>query len=415
MKRFICTFLLCCLCFWTFTADAFSAIQTTAQTGTNFIKVIVDELSPGYYIGAVWNGEELLTLFDYTVGGNGRMETNIDLGVILSSNSNLQLGISGANTNSDSISYRIPIIPANQGNNSNNNSNSNNTSNYDDYIDSVSDSNDEIYQVTSTDKIVGGQIKFSPNHGNAERLIVIMINPDKGYTLDNLSVKDTNGNNVKITNIDNIKYTFKMPNADVNINAIFKSNTATTNLPIADLSLTDIQTGTWYYEAVQYVYNKGVMTGESYALFGPHTNLKRAMLVEILYRMENSPVVSLNTPFIDITNNLWYSKAVAWASYNGIINGYENSMFEPWRNVTREEMSTILKRYADYKGYNLSTNRISVNYNDINKISAWATDAMQWALDCGLINGDNKMLMPQADVSRAEAAAILMRFDKILS
>lgn len=412
MKRFICTFLLCCLCFWTFTTNAFSAIQTTAQAGTNFIKVIVNELSPGYYIGAVWNGDELLTLFDYSVGSNGIMETTLDLGVTLSSNSNLRLGISGANTNSDSLSYKIPVISANQGNN--NNSNNNNISDYNDYS-SSNDSNEETYRITLADKIIGGQVKFNPNSGNADRLVIVMINPDKGYTLDNLSVKDTNGNSVKITNIDNIKYTFKMPNADVNINAIFKSNTKTANLPVADLSFTDIQTGTWYYDAVQYVYNNGLMTGESYALFGPHTNLKRAMLVEILYRMEDSPAVLFNNSFNDITNNLWYSKAIAWASYNKIINGYENNMFEPWRNVTREEMSTVLKRYAEYKEYNIGTNDRLINYNDSNKTSSWAVDSMQWALGCGLLNGDNKMLKPQADVSRAEAAAIFMRFDKMLS
>lgn len=175
----------------------------------------------------------------------------------------------------------------------------------------------------------------------------------------------------------------------------------------------DVTTGDWYYEAVQYVTEKGLMNGVSTDLFASGTNVTRGMMVTLLYRMENSPAVAAASAFEDVAAGMYYSDAVAWASANGIVNGYSATSFAPNASITREQLAAMLYRYAQYKGYDVSVgeNTNILSYDDAAEISAYAVPAVQWACGAGLLNGRTAAtIVPNGTANRAEAATILMRF-----
>ena len=182
--------------------------------------------------------------------------------------------------------------------------------------------------------------------------------------------------------------------------------------PLADaMPFTDVVLGDWFYGAVKYVYDIELMNGESDTLFAPDSNLTRAMLVTILYRLEGSPAVTSSSSFTDVPDGQWYSDAIAWAEANEIVGGYGNGLFGTNDNITREQFALILFNYAAKKGYDTSTAADLSKYTDADKISLWALDAMKWANIEGLINGRTETtLAPGGTATRAEAATILMRF-----
>ena len=180
---------------------------------------------------------------------------------------------------------------------------------------------------------------------------------------------------------------------------------ATGNIGFGDVKQTD-----WFYSAVKYVSDNGLMVGTG-ANFEPNTATSRAMLVTILYRLEGEPAINSENSFSDVTNNKWYTDAVIWASENGIVGGYGSGLFGPTDNITREQFATILYRYAQFKGYDISATADLSGYADASSISSWAEAAMEWANAEGLITGRTATaLAPSGNTSRAEAAAILMRF-----
>lgn len=135
------------------------------------------------------------------------------------------------------------------------------------------------------------------------------------------------------------------------------------------------------------------------------------MLVTILYRAEGEPEVSSENPYTDVAEGTWYSDAVAWADANGIVKGFGDGTFGPNENITREQIAAIMMRYADYKGVDTGARADLSGYADADDISDWAYENMQWANAEGLITGrSNNMLVPQGNTTRAETAAILMRF-----
>lgn len=181
--------------------------------------------------------------------------------------------------------------------------------------------------------------------------------------------------------------------------------------PAATLPFTDVRRGDWFYDDVHYVYEKGIMTGTSAALFSPNAKLTRGMIVTILYRMENSPAVSAAPGFTDVKAGEWYSAAVAWAAANGIVTGYSETMFGPNDPVTREQLSAILYRYAIYKGMSAVTTEENLShFADGESISPYAVSAMNWAVGAGLINGADNRLLPGESASRAQVAAIIHRY-----
>ena len=177
------------------------------------------------------------------------------------------------------------------------------------------------------------------------------------------------------------------------------------------LPFTDVSSGSWYYDSVAYVYEQGLMGGTGEGRFSPDLTTSRAMIVTILYRLEGSPAVSGGATFSDVAAGGWYADAVAWASANGIVTGYANGSFGPDDTITREQMAAILYRYARYKGQDLSAQAGLDSYADAAQVSAYAADAMEWAVGSGLITGTSATtLSPAGSATRAQAAVILARF-----
>lgn len=173
----------------------------------------------------------------------------------------------------------------------------------------------------------------------------------------------------------------------------------------------DVRTGDWYCNSVMYVYKNGFMTGTSGVAFSPDNTLSRAMLATVLYRVEGQPAVSGTPNFSDVPAGEWYSDAVLWASENGIVGGYGNGQFGTNDSLTREQLATMLHRYAGYRGYDLSMAADLSGYSDSVEISSWAVDAMSWAVETGLISGNTATtLNPSGSATRAQCATILMRF-----
>ena len=176
------------------------------------------------------------------------------------------------------------------------------------------------------------------------------------------------------------------------------------------LPFADVTKGDWFYDAVQYVYDKGMMNGVDGDRFAPNATTSRAMIVTILYRLENEPAVSGKSPFTDVAAGQWYTNAVAWAAANGIVTGTTDTTFAPNGNITREQMAAILYRYASYKGLDVSRQADLSGYADASAISAYAKQAMAWANGQGLITGVTATtLRPDGNAVRAQAATILMR------
>ena len=252
----------------------------------------------------------------------------------------------------------------------------------------------------------GGTVTASPTRAAKGATVTLTVRADEGYQLDGLTVTDSKGGTVKLTDKGSGTYTFTMPASKVTVQATFTQNQSGT------LPFTDVKTGDWFYEAVQYVYDKGMMTGVSADRFAPASTTTRGMIVTILYRLENEPAVSGGSAFTDVESGAWYADAVAWAAANDIVNGTSATTFAPNSPITREQMATMLYRFAQYKGMDAVTLQENLTgYPDGDQVSDYAIPAMNWAVGQGLIAGmENGTLVPQGSATRAQVATILMRF-----
>ena len=175
----------------------------------------------------------------------------------------------------------------------------------------------------------------------------------------------------------------------------------------------DVKPGSWYEQSVQYATEHGLMNGTGSNTFEPESTMTRAMLVTVLWRYANAPKPGAN-PFTDVPNGKWYTDAVAWAAENGVVNGVGDGKFEPDGSVTREQMATILYRYAQKVGIDTSKHTELSAFPDASRVSAYARSPMQWIVAEGVIGGSREngqdWLNPQGNATRAEVATILMRF-----
>ena len=182
----------------------------------------------------------------------------------------------------------------------------------------------------------------------------------------------------------------------------------------AELPFLDVAESSWYYDAVVYVYQKGLMTGTSTTTFAPGATTTRGMIVSVLYRQAGSPEVSdemVGTPFEDVGPGAWYADAVYWARANGIVNGYSETSFGPNDVITREQMAAILYNYSAFTGADVSARADLSAYDDASAIAAWAREALEWANAEGLITGMTATtIAPKESATRAQVAAILQRY-----
>ena len=173
----------------------------------------------------------------------------------------------------------------------------------------------------------------------------------------------------------------------------------------------DIPEGEWYFEAVEYASRNGLMNGVSETEFAPHLPTTRAMLVTILFRLEETEKEYKNSIFSDVKDGLWYTDAVNWAAENGIVNGISDTLFDPDSPITREQTAVMLYRYAQYKKLDTAESKTISSFEDSSDVSVWAKSAMEWAYASELINGMSEtVLAPREGASRAQTATMLMRF-----
>ena len=174
---------------------------------------------------------------------------------------------------------------------------------------------------------------------------------------------------------------------------------------------TDVSEKDWFYNDAMFVYKNGLMLGTSKTLFSPHGTVTRGMMATILWRMEGSLAPKDENSFTDVEAGMWYADAITWTTANGIFAGYSKDKFGPDDPVTREQLTAIFYRYADYKGYKLTVTENLDKFEDADKITDYAKMVMQWAVGNGLIKGKSENLLdPQGTATRAEIAAMLHRF-----
>ena len=252
------------------------------------------------------------------------------------------------------------------------------------------------YSVTTPSKTENGTVTVSPRSAEKGDSVTITVKPDSGYQLDDLTVTDKNGNELKLTDKGNGKYTFTMPAGKVEINAAFVKEVETS--PFSDVS-----TSAYYYEAVKWAQEKGITGGIGNGLFGPNQPCTRAQIVTFLWRAAGSPEPKAMSSFADVSTDAYYAKAVAWAVENGITTGTGDGKFSPDATCTRAQSVTFLFRaigkLVDSKA----------EFSDVLTDSYYA-NAVAWAVENGVTNGiGNGLFGPDNSCTRAQIVTFLYR------
>ena len=247
-----------------------------------------------------------------------------------------------------------------------------------------------------------GVAKVDKSYASAGDKVTITVTPGRNGSVQRITVTDEDGERLKLTENRDGTYSFTMPNGAANVYARFSGS----GLPFAD-----VPSGSWYYDDIAYVYDAGLMTGLTATTFGPNLSTTRGMIVTILWRMENEPAAKHGCPFADVRRGSYYEQAIAWASENGIVTGFDASTFAPDRTITREQLAAILFRFAAYRGMDAVTLRENLSsFQDQAAISAYAVSALNWAVGEGLMQGTGDKLEPTGSATRAQVAAMLRRF-----
>ncbi len=248
----------------------------------------------------------------------------------------------------------------------------------------------------------GGAVSVTPSHPERGDTVTIKPKPDEGYEVDKITVTDKDGKPVEVTVKPDGTYTFKQPNGKVKIEVTYKPIETSWSNPFTDLAEDD-----WYYEAVRFVQEQGLMNGYSDGRFGPNDTLSRGQLAQILFNKEGRPGVDQLLDFSDVSGEAWYAEAVRWVTSQGIAGGYGNGAFGPNDPITREQLAVMLWRYS---GSPAATDK-ELHFNDTDEISGYALEAMRWAVENGILNGDGDgRLGPQGQATRAQAAQMLKNF-----
>lgn len=268
---------------------------------------------------------------------------------------------------------------------------------YVDFTEAVSE------HIVYVDRAANGLLKADTTWAADGQIVYVTATPDTGYVLSSLFVKTAKGDQLKVYEAKKAGvYYFYMPDQYVTVSAYFAP--AASALPFNDVAYTS-----WYYDAVKFVYDKGIMDGVSYYRFAPDATITRGMVVTMLWRMAGEPYEAA-AGFTDVAAGRYYSTAVAWAAKNGIVEGMTATTFAPDQAITREQLASILYRYAKWLGFSGYGSDIS-GYTDAGKVSSYAYDAMSWAVRSGVVTGTSaRVLDPQGTASRAAAAQMFMNF-----
>ena len=264
------------------------------------------------------------------------------------------------------------------------------------------------YSVILPGRVEGGTVTAKKSYAEEGETFRFTVTPDEGWELDTLSVTDNRGTELDVKYEGDSVYSFKMPARRVEIQVSFRE------IPPESLPFTDIADNAWYADAVRYVYEHGLMAGTSATTFAPDVTTSRSMIATILWRMAGGPVVNYAMNYTDVAQGQWCSEAIRWATSEGVVTGYGNGLFGTNDPITREQLATMLWRYAQARGYDVRVgeNTNILSYTDVSDVAEYAIPAMQWACGAGIITGtgDGSTLSPQGQATRAQAAVMLMRF-----
>lgn len=279
-----------------------------------------------------------------------------------------------------------------------------------DSSDKDSGGNQSRYAITISSAANGS---ISSSHSIAARgaVVTLTIQPESGYVLDALAVTGKNNSGVQLTASGSGQYTFTMPAFNVTVASHFAPGSqgqreCTGGETCPSRQFSDLDTSMWYHQAIDYALEHHLMSGYSGKVFGPNHQLSRAMLAQILYTREGRPSVARRSAFTDVPDNMWCADAVNWAVGRGIVSGYDENRFGPDDIMTREQIAVVLWRYA---GSPASSQ--ALRFQDADRISDYAREAMQWAVQSNIIHGyNNGTLNAGGLTTRAQTAQILKNY-----
>ena len=254
---------------------------------------------------------------------------------------------------------------------------------------SSSSSSASTSNTVSASTASNGKVSLDKSTAKKGDAVTVTVTPDAGYQLDKLTITDAKGKTVDVTKKSDGKYTFTMPEGKVTVTPTFSKIEDTKP---SKNGFDDVASSDWFADAVKYVSDKGLMNGTDDNQFSPNASTTRGMLMTVLARYAGE----------DTTGGAaWYEKGMEWAKAKGVSDGTN-----PNANITREQLVTMLYRYA---GSPKADGKLD-SFSDSASVSSYAENAMQWAVANGIVNGSNGKLNPQNNATRAEVAAILMRF-----
>ncbi len=256
----------------------------------------------------------------------------------------------------------------------------------------------------SIDKAEHGSITVSPDNATAGDAVTITVTPDKGYTLETITVADSKGNELKLTDKGDGKYTFTMPSGKVEVKATFMDDNAMLNFFV------DVPANSYYYDAVLWAEEKGIAGGTDAEHFSPNASCKRGQLATLLWRAAGKPVVNYAMSFSDVDADTCCTEAVRWAASLVIVSGYGDGTFGVNDPITREQMAVMLYRFAKAQGMDTTQGGMAVReFDDFEQVSAYAGEAMAWAVNTGILKGADNKLMPETPCTRAQIVTMLYR------
>lgn len=266
------------------------------------------------------------------------------------------------------------------------------------------------YRVT-VERTAHGKVTSDRAYAPEDSTVTLTAAPDSGYVLDTLTVTDSRGNKLQLTDKGGGKYAFTMSGGNVTVKAVFApladSGACDGGAACPSRAFTDLKSGAWYHEAVDFVLRNGLMNGYGNGLFGPEGRLSRAQFAQILYNKEGRPAGAGSAPFTDVAADAWCAPAVAWAAERGIAGGYGGGLFGPDDPITREQLAVMLWRYAGSP----AAPGGELSFIDAEQIGAHAREAICWAVESGVMSGKGGgVLDPKGLATRAQTAQMLKNF-----
>ena len=258
------------------------------------------------------------------------------------------------------------------------------------------------YPITVPSKTENGTVTVSPKSASAGSTVTITVTPDSGYVLETISVTDKNGNDLKLTDKGNGKYTFTMPGGKVEVKVTFMEDNSVLNF------FYDVPNDAYYYEAVKWAAENGITGGVGNSLFAPNQPCTRAQIVTFLWRVAGSPVVNYLMPFTDVDEGAYYAEAVRWAASTGIVTGLTETTFGTNGICTRAQAAAMIYRYAQAQGKGFTGAwMFLLPFTDVPE---WAYESVAWCYMNGVTTGVNETAFaPGNDCTRAQIVTFLWR------